>query len=340
MTAGQRPTIRDVAALAGVGIKTVSRVVNREPGVSEALAHRVRNAVDELDFRPNQAASSLRRADGKTAAVALLLEDLANPFSAAVHRAFSDVARQRGVIVFAASLDEDPERERELVAAFLARRADALVLAPAAEDQRHLLERAAGTGTPVVFVDRAPPGLGADSVLSTNEAGAGEAVRHLVAAGHRRIGFLGDLRSIPTARDRHAGYLAAMAEAGLPVQADDVVQDLHTVDAAARATAGLLTRTHPPTAVFASQNLVTIGAVRALHALDRQQDVALVGFDDVPMGDLLSPGITVVAQDPAQIGRTAAEVVFDRLDGAGHDPRRHLVLTRLKARGSGELKPG
>lgn len=328
-----RPTIRDVAALAEVGTKTVSRVVNGEPGVSDALAQRVRRAVEELDFRPNHAASSLRRSDGKTAAVALLLEDLANPFSAAVHRAFSDVARERGVMVFAASLDEDPVRERELVRAFLARRADALVVAPAGADQSHL----ADTGVPVVCVDRAPRGLAADGVLSTNEDGAADAVAHLLRAGHSRVAFLGDLRGIATARSRYAGYTRAMAAAGREVRAGDVVHDLHTADRAADAVLALLQQPDPPTALFAAQNLVTVGAVRALHRLGLQHRVALVGFDDFPIADLLDPGITVVAQDPAQIGRTAAEVVFTRLDGAEHDPRLHLVPTRLLTRGSGEL---
>src|SRR5687768_2849456 len=126
-----RPTMRDVAALAGVGLKTVSRVVNGESGVSAELAARVHRAVTQLDYRPNMAASNLRRSDGKSAAIGVLLEDLANPYSAAVHRAIEDAARGRRVVVFASSLDEDAERERTLAESFLARRVDGLIVAPA-----------------------------------------------------------------------------------------------------------------------------------------------------------------------------------------------------------------
>lgn len=330
--------MRDVAALAGVGIKTVSRVVNDEPGVSQALVDRVREAVEELGFRPNPAASSLRRADGKTSTIALLLEDLANPFSAAVHRAFSDVAQRRGVMVIAGSIDEDGERERELVDVVLGRRADALVLAPAGDDQGYLAARR--ERVPVVVVDRRPRGLDVDSVVSTNEQGAAEGVAHLLAAGHERIAFLGDLRTIATAVDRHAGYVRTLRAAGLPVRPQHVVHDLRTAEQAAEATAALLTGADPPTALFTSQNLVTVGAVRALHHLGRQHDVAQVGFDDFPLADLLEPAVTVVAQDPSAIGRTAAEVVLQRLDGARHPPAAHLVPTRLVVRGSGEIRPG
>ncbi|MFC7616382.1 LacI family DNA-binding transcriptional regulator [Actinokineospora soli] len=333
------PRMRDVAALAGVGIKTVSRVVNNEPGVSPDLAARVRRAVEQLGYRPNLGASSLRRADGKTAAIALVLENIANPFSAAVHRAVEDVARERGVLVFAGSLDEDPRRERDLVQAFTMRRADGLIIAPASDDQGYLYDDVVRTQTPVVFVDRPPHGLRADAVLATNAEGAAAAVHHLADAGHERIAYLGDYVRIPTAADRFRGYREAMVDRGLRVRAEHVAHDLHSAEAAERAVRAMLALDDPPTALFSSQNLVTIAAVRALRALGRQHAVALVGFDDFPVADLLDPGVTVVAQDPAAIGRTAAELLFRRLDGERWEPRQHRVETRLIARGSGELRP-
>lgn len=133
---GRRPTLRDVAARAEVSFKTVSRVVNNESGVSPALAERVRRAIEELDFRPNAGASSLRRADRRTLSIGLLLEDVANPHSAALQRAVEDAATPRGMIVFSGSLDEDPARERALIRAFSARRADGLVVAPTATTRR------------------------------------------------------------------------------------------------------------------------------------------------------------------------------------------------------------
>jgi LacI family transcriptional regulator len=335
----QRATIRDVAALAGVGLKTVSRVINGEPGVSPELTARVRDAADRLDFRPNLGARSLRRAGGKTATIGLLLEDVSNPFSAAIQRAIENVARSRGVAVFSASVDEDPERERALVSAFVARRVDGLVMVPAGRDQSYLLNEVRA-GLSLVFVDRAPAYLDGDVVLAANQSGAEDAVRHLVERGHRRIAYLGDLLTISTARDRHAGYEAGLRAAGIPIDPDLVRHDLHDSDLADAAAADLLRRREPPTAIFASQNLVTIGAVRALRSAGRQHDVALVGFDEVPLADLLEPGLTVVAQDVLEIGRLAAEQLFRRLDGDRSPTVRQVVPTRLIPRGSGEVAPG
>ena len=163
-----RATMRDVAALAGVSLKTVLRVINREPGVSSALVAQVERAVAQLDYRPNMSASSLRRGDGKTAAVAAVLEDLANPFSASLLRALEDTAHERGVLIFAGSVDEDPQRS-ELVRAFTMRRADGIVIARPATTR--LPRRRQPRRYPVVFVDRPARGLSADAVVADNVSG-------------------------------------------------------------------------------------------------------------------------------------------------------------------------
>ncbi len=333
-----RATMRDVAALAGVSFKTVSRVINGEPGVSEALVRRVHDAVERLEFRPNLAASNLRRADGKTATIGLLLENVSNPFSAAIHRAIEEQARPRGVAVLAASLDEDPARERELVRAFVARRVDGLVMVPAGRDHGYLVNELR-TGLSLVCVDRPPAFLDTDVVVADNRNGAASAVHHLLAAGHRRIAYLGDLRTIHTADERHIGYVAALAAAGIEVDPAIVVHDLHSSELAEAAATRVLAAPDAPTAIFASQNLVAIGVVRALRAMGRQRDVALVAFDDVPLADLLEPGLTVVAQDVAEIGRLAAQQLFRRLDGDRDPTVRLVVPTRIIARGSGEIPP-
>jgi LacI family transcriptional regulator len=333
-----RATLRDVALLAGVSPKTVSRVVNGEAGVSPSKVSAVQRAVAKLDYRPNFTASSLRRAGGRTAAIAAILEDISNPFSAALHRALEDVARERNVMIFAGSVDEDPDRERALINAFTTRQADALVVVPASDNQRYLAGEI-NAGTPVVFVDRPPIGINVDAVLVDNHAGAAEAVRHLATHGHRDIAYLGDLRSIATAGQRLRGYKEALSDHGIRPVPEHIVHDLHTEADARSATLRLLGGESPPTALFAAQNLVTIGAVRALRELGRQHEVALVGFDDFPLADLLQPAVTVVAQDPAAMGRMAASLIFRRLDGEDWEPTTHLVPTRLIARGSGEL-PG
>jgi LacI family transcriptional regulator len=327
-----------VARLAGVSPKTVSRVVNGEDGVTAVKVDAVRRAVAKLGYRPNFTASSLRRSNGRTAAIAAVLEDVSNPFSSALHRALEDVARERDVMIFAGSVDEDPQRERALINAFTTRQADALVVVPASANQRYLAAEI-NAGTPVVFVDRPPVGVDADAVLVDNHAGAAEAVHHLVAHGHRDIAYLGDLRSIVTAQQRFQGYKEALSDHGIRPSPGHIVHDLHTEGDAERAALTLLSGQTPPTALFTSQNLVTIGAIRALRALARQDAVALVGFDDFPLADLLQPAVSVVAQDPSAMGRLAASLIFRRLDGEDWEPTTHLVATRLIRRGSGEI-PG
>ncbi|MFL5925356.1 MAG: LacI family DNA-binding transcriptional regulator [Gaiellaceae bacterium] len=330
------PTMRDVAALAGVSLKTVSRVVNSEAGVSQPLERKVREAVDLLGYRPNVTASSLRRADQKTQTIGLLLEDVANPFSSALHRAIEDVAVPRGTLVLAASADEDPARERELLLEFVSRRVDGLIVIPVGSDQSQML-RERRLGRPLVFIDRVGAVGDADSVTADNRGGVRAAVRHLVAHGHRRIAFLGDASWIWTAAERHRGYLEAIASCGISLDPSLVFLDIRNSSAATEVVRELLAREDAPTAIFAAQNLITIGAIRALQQLSRQHDVALVGFDDVVLADLVHPPVTVVAQDASALGRTAAELLFGRLAGDRSPPRHIVVPTKLIPRGSGEL---
>ena len=330
--------MRDVAALAGVSIKTVSRVINGEQAVSADLTTRVTAAVDRLDYRHNMTASSLRRSDGRTATIGVVLEDVANPFSSALHRAIEDVAVERGVLVLAGSSDEDEDRERRLVSAFASRRVDGLVIQPATHDHSFLItERKAGTA--IVFVDRPPAFLDADSVVTDNAAGVRRGVRHLIDHGHHQIGYLGDLHTIATAADRYQGYVAELAAEHIALDERCVRLDIHGIDNAAAAVTDLLRGANPPTALFTAQNLITIGAFRALRKLGLHQKIALIGFDDILLADLLEPAITVIAQEPAAIGRTAAETLFRRLDGDRSPAQHHVVPTRLIARGSGEIRP-
>src|SRR6266511_339650 len=321
-SARRAPTMRDVASLAGVSLKTVSRVVNQEPGVSPELVRRVLDAVNLLDYRHNLTASSLRRADHKTATIGMLLEDSSNPFSSALHRAVEDVARGRGTLVLAGSSDEDPDRQRELLHALVSRRVDGLIAVPASGNQNALL-RERRLGRPMVLVDRLAPE--ADSVVVDNRAGVGQALRHLVAHGHRRIAFLGDLRSIWTATERHAGYVEALAAEGIMLNPHLVRMDVHGIDVAEAVVRELLAAADPPTALLAGQNLITIGAIHALQRLGWQQRVALVGFDDFPLSDLLNPAVSVIAQDPTGLGQAAAELLFARVDGDRKSDRKSVV---------------
>ncbi|WP_436843310.1 LacI family DNA-binding transcriptional regulator [Streptomyces narbonensis] len=322
--------MKDVAARAGVGLKTVSRVVNGEPGVTPETERRVHEAIEALGFRRNDSARVLRK--GRTATVGLVLEDLADPFYGPLSRAVEEVARAHGALLINGSSAEDPDREQELALALCARRVDGLIVIPAGDDHRYL-EPEIRAGVATVFVDRPAGRIDADAVLSDSFGGAREGVSHLIAHGHRRIGFVGDRPRIHTGAERLRGYRAAMAEAGLPVREEWVSLGSTSPERVSAAVRELLTAPEPVTALFAGNNRVTVTAVRTLAA--HPSPVALVGFDDIELADLL--GITVVAQDAAALGRTAAERLFRRLDGAGGTPERLVLGTRLLARGSGEI---
>jgi LacI family transcriptional regulator, galactose operon repressor len=328
----------DVAALAGVGLKTVSRVVNSEPGVSPALEAKVRHAIAQLNYRRHANASMLRRLGGKTQTIGLVLEDVSNPFSSALHRAVEDAARDRGVLVLAGSCDEDPDRERELIGLFRERRVDGLIIVPASQDHGYLYEER-HTGTALVFVDRPAVHLDADSVVSDNYEGACAATEHLLAHGHRRIGFLGDLLTIATARERLRGYLRALERAQIDRDDDLIRTDLRDPDAAAAAVEAMLALEDPPTAVFTGQNLLTIGGIRGLRRAEREREIALIGFDDVSLADMVDPAVSVVAQDPQALGRAAADLLFRRLDGEEIAAAQVVIPVKLIPRGSGEIVP-
>lgn len=333
-----RPTMKDVAALAGVAIKTVSRVMNGDPTVAADLAARVRDAAGKLGYRPNLTASSLRRGDRRTSSIGLLLDDVSNPFSAGLLRAVEDVARERGVQILIGSLDADPEREREMAITLIDRGVDGLIIVPAAADQSYLLAER-NLGIKVVFLDREPRFLDADAVVSSNRLGAAAAVDHLLSHGHRRIAYLGDNPAIATAIQRFEGYEQALERAGLRTDPAIVRHNLRSIRAATEAAIDLLTGPRPPTALFAGQNLITIGVIRALHEVGAQDRIALVGFDDFMLADLLVPGTTVITQDVARLGRLATELLFERLDGDDSPSRTHVVPTGIVVRGSGEIRP-
>jgi LacI family transcriptional regulator len=330
------PTIRDVAALAGTSLKTVSRVVNGEAGVSADLVKRVQVAIDRLDYHRNLAASNLRRSGGRTRSIGLLLSNVVNPLDAGLHRAIEEVALDRGVVVLASSVAEDAQRERELVRTFTARRVDGLIIMAAGHDQSYLSDQRRMSMS-IVFVDRPPAFFDADAVVVDNEAGTARGVAHLIAHGHRRIGYLGAPHTIVTAVQRLAGYRFALAKAGVEQDESLVQLDVADSDHAYETVMRVMTRDDAPTALFASQNLITVGVVRALRQLDMHRRVALVGFDDVPLADLLEPAVTVLAQDPSAIGSRAATTLFERLDGSTAPTRTHVIPVTLVERGSGEL---
>ncbi|HEY3877746.1 MAG TPA: LacI family DNA-binding transcriptional regulator [Trebonia sp.] len=334
-------TMRDVARLAGVSAKTVSRVFNDDPHVTAETRERVRWAMQKLNYVPNLLARSFRA--GADDAVGLAVPDIADPFFAEISSSIELDLVGRGMAVVITSLfhggrgNMSAERERSALEALLRRQISGLIVACVSEDQSYLApwqER-----TPMVFVDRAPKRLSGVYVIEDDLGGARAAVTHLARHGHRRVAFLDVTTPVTTTKRRLKGYRSAVAENGLDASPDLICMPAESPDEAAADLVKRLAAPNAPTAVFSSNILCTMALVRALRQADRT-DIAVVGFGDFPMAAVLTPAVTVVDQDPARLGHIAVERLLQRIEDPGAEPRRRTVLpVRLIPRGSGELRP-
>lgn len=334
--------MHDVAKMADVSLKTVSRVVNQESGVSESLVDRVNEAVDTLGYQPDLRARNLRGKQSAPTTIGFIQTNSANPFFSEIREALEIAAAEQGCLILSGTSQADAMIEAKLIDAMLGRRVDGLVVVPSLEGSRPLqalLQREITRGTPTVLVDREGD-TDVDAVISDNRGGARLATEHLLAAGHQRILFLGRGSGLQSTLERRAGFHDAMTAAGV---ADAVIAPLTRLDVAPAAAEALVRQQlekplhERPTAIFSSQNQLTKGTIKALHAAGVQHDVALVGFDDIDMADVIEPGITVVAQDPAELGRSAARLLFERLVDDRTNAVRHIVDVTLIRRGSGEI---
>jgi LacI family transcriptional regulator len=327
--------MNDVARLAGVSIKTVSRVVNDEAGVHPETSQRVLAAIEQLGFRRNLGARNLRQGV-TTSTIGLLLEDVSNPFYSGLTRGVEEVARQYGRRVLTASSDEDPVQAKELALEFCARRVDGLLVIPAGREHGYLAAEMRA-GTPVVFIDRPAGDIAADTVLMDNIGGIARAVTHLAQFGHRRIAFLGDAPEIFTAAERLRGFREGCALAQIPFSPEFVAMGPHDRSSIDGFLDSSLHAADPATALIGGNNRITIEILRALAT--RPERPALVGFDDFELADLLDPPVTVIAHDPKVLGRAAADLLFARMRGDDSPPRDLVLPARLVPRGSGEIRP-
>ena len=325
-------TMRDVADRLGVSPMTVSRALRGRPGIGEATRQRVLAEVAALGYRPNKLARGLR-SGGPHELIGLLVTNLGNPFYSQLAVGVEQVAVRYGARVMLGSTGADPDSEDEVVDDLLERGVDGLVVVPAGPDHSHLgaVQR---RGTPVVLGASPPMGAEVDCVLVDDFGGSRAACRRLIEHGHRRIGFLGLPAALWTGSERFRGYAFALDEAGIDVDERYVRRlrgDVDTIEHAARE---LIDQPDPPTAVLTANNRNTVGALRALRArAAAAPTVELAGFDDVELADVLHLPLTVVSYDPAEVGRSAATLLFDQLAGgdpiAQHRPQRVTVPTTL-----------
>ncbi|GAA0817142.1 LacI family DNA-binding transcriptional regulator [Spirilliplanes yamanashiensis] len=324
------PGLKDVAARAGVSIKTVSNVVNGYVHVAPGTRARVQEAIDALGYRPNAAARQLR--GGRSGVIALALPELQMPYFAELAGFIVQAAERHAWTVLIDQTDGQVERERNLVSGLRRHAIDGLIFSPLALAGGDLARGEAGT--PMVLLGERVWHGPADHVAIDNTAAAGDAVRHLAGLGRRRIAAIGAQAqsSAITAHQRLAGYRAALSECGLPYDASLVVavDSFRRADGAA-AMAALLDRADPPDAVFCFNDLLALGAIRTL--LDRgvavPDEVAVMGFDDIEDGRFSSPTLSTVSPDTARIARLAVDLLAERL---GEDPAEAAAPRELKVK--------
>lgn len=330
-----RPTMKDVAVHAGVGLSTVSRVVAGKGGVSRGKTRAVERAIAELGFSRNEFAHTLRTGTART--VGVVVTRISDPFYAELVGAIENRAQERDLLVLVASSGDDPHEGQRVLRRVLGRRLDGMIAVVPEEADVAFLDAERAAGTPIVFVDRPPLGLQGDLVIVDNERGAADAVAHLVRAGHRSISCIAHVEGRFTSEHRQAGFRQGIRKAGLPDRPERIVVVDDDVDACVEALREQFSLPDPPTALFTTNSRTTKAVLKALRLLE--ECPALVGFDDFDLAELMAPPVTTIAQDPWAIGEAAADLLFDRIAGLAGPERRVVLGTRLVPRGSGEMPP-
>jgi len=328
------PTMIDVAQAAGVSIATVSAFINGTANVSADLGQRIEKAIRDIGYQRNAIARSLKL--GTTRTIGLTVADIRNPFFTDVVATIQQALNAAGYAVMLCCNDEDTVQQDEQIKLLLDRMVDGLIIAPAGEDDimRRLLT---GTRKPVVLIDRVCDGLDVDAVVLDNVKAVADATNYLINLGHRRIGYISGSPETSTGRDRLAGYREALEAAGIGFIPDLVREGRFREADGYRAGMQLLTSPDRPTAIFSANNLMVIGAMRAIRdmGLSCPGDVSVACMDDFPWADVFNPRLTTVAQPVEAIGEQAATLLLERLEGRAPNHSRRLVLYgSLKIRNS------
>lgn len=324
-------TVAEVARLAGVSTASVSRALSGADGVSDAVRERIRQSADLLGYRPNVVARALRTT--RTHTIGLIVSDVLNPFFGELASTMEEAAHQHGYSVILCNANEDGNRQDEYVDLLLARQVDGLLLTPALKESS-TLRAAAAKAVPMVFVDRAVPNLPTPVVRADGRRATGELVDHLAALGHERIAIIAGPRLTLTGRERLSAFRGAMKRNGLPLLSTFVRFGDFQMESGRRAASELLDLDDPPTAIFAADNLMTLGAASEIRrrGLLIGCDIGLAGFDDPPWFHLLDPPITTVSQPTGPMGVLAVETLLEVINGSSADS--HTLDCQLLVRAS------
>ncbi len=325
-------TIYDVARVAEVSPATVSRVLNGKQTVDAELAQRVRDAARELEYRPNAVARNLRRS--RTSLWAVIISDINNPFFTAVVRGVEDLAQRAQYSVVLCNSDENPDKEASYISAILAEQMAGVIISPTHRSTQ--VGRLLAAGVPVVAIDREVDDADVDTVLVDNEHGARLATTHLIEQGCQRIACITGPRQVSTASQRLRGYRAALRAAGHPVDTALIRHADFREAGGHAAMADLLQRDTRPDAVFAGNNLMTVGALECLagRGVRVPEEIAVVGFDDLPWAASIRPPLSTITQPTYGLGRTAADLLLARIGQPGRPTQRVTLHTELHVRAS------
>jgi LacI family transcriptional regulator/LacI family repressor for deo operon, udp, cdd, tsx, nupC, and nupG len=328
-------TLKDVAREADVSVSTVSRVFNNPEKVRPDTREDVREAAEALGYQPSRVARRLRLKEGDANLIGLVIPDIQNPFFADITRGVEDVARDNDYALILSNSDEDPDQQRLAVDTLKTESVDGVIVPPVSADDPEV-HRLLDEDIAVVCVDRRLQSSRVDTILSNNRAGAYEAVTHLIELGHERIGFIGGVSRISTSTERREGYEKALRDHDLPVDSALIKEGDSRRERGTYLTNDLLALDEPPTALFTGNNLTTLGALSAIRVrgLEVPDDIALVGYDDIPWPMALNPPPTVVDQPGYEMGRRAACILLERLAKPDRAPTTVTLQPELVVRES------
>jgi len=331
---GRPATIKDVAAHAGVSVATVSAVMNGNKYVSPNLTQRVQDSIAALEYERNSLAQGLKMHTSQC--IGLIISDITNPYFTSVLRGVEDVASARGYALILGNTDEDVKKEISYMHLLESKRVDGLIVSFAPGNQEYLRSWSAHR-LPLVSIDRLPAELNFDAVLVDNVAGARDAVEHLIALGHKRIGMVTGLSGITSTEERLIGYQRTLEAHGIPLDPALIAEGNSRIDGGEHATLQLLMQeTSRPTALFVTNGLMVIGALQAITRLGLRcpQDIALVGIDDFEWAAVMYPTLTMVRQPAYEIGQKAAQLLFERMKKRDAPPQFVRLLPQLIIRES------
>lgn len=326
MVKNKNPSMQDIAEAADVSIATVSRVLNKSSRVRQETANRVLEVANKLNYRPDRVARRMRVKSSDSLIIGLILTDIGNPFFSELSRGVEDVAYNNKHAILTCNTDEDPEKEKFYIDSMLSEKVSGMIIAPT-KGNKEFLSQLKSNNYPIVCVDRYPNGLNIDTVTIDNEQGAYQAVKRLVDLGHKRIGIINGIKGVSTTKERYGGYKKALKEAGIAISNDLVIFENYKESGGRNAIRKFLSLDDSPTAIFSTNNLMTLGCYEEMYEQNIQipEDIAIIGFDDMPWAVALNPPLTAVRQPSYELGQSAAELLLKRLNSTNGNTM-HLVL--------------